>query len=162
MLTAESQALELEELEELEELDEEEELETHALHVPVLEVVDLPRALSNLHGVFSALCEDSGAPPELSQSGDALTLALDVRTVTVATEASALAEAVALDEDVEFIDEEPSDARTVVRNLEVLPIADASSADSCVELPEEVCTRPGSRSSSARRSARPLPLSCPR
>lgn len=130
--SAESQPLEL----------EEEELETHALHVPVLEALDLPPALGNLDGVLHGLCEDSGAPPELSQSSDALTLALDVRPVTVAMDASALAHAVALDEDVEFIDEELSDARTVVRNLDVLPIADASSGDGCVELPEEVCTRP--------------------
>ena len=122
---------------------EEEDLETRAIHVHAPEAVDLPPALSNLDGVLSALCENSALPPELSQSSGALTVALDVRPVSRATGAAELADAVALDEDVEFIDEEPSDALTVARNLDVLPIAQASaSGDSCVELPEEVCTRP--------------------
>jgi hypothetical protein len=122
--------------------EEEQDPETHAICVPVAEAVDLPPALSNLDGVLSSLCGDSPTPPELSPSSDALTVALDVRPVSVATPFE-LAHAVALDEDVEFIDEEPSDALTVARNLDVLPIADTSaSSDSCVELPEEVCTRP--------------------
>jgi hypothetical protein len=108
-----------------------------------------------LDGVISALSDDSGAPPETAQSSEALTVALEVRPVSFKAEAveprevvlgPAVAlddEASALDEDVEFFDEEPSDALTLARNVEAVPIAlPTSSEEACVELPEEVCTRP--------------------
>jgi hypothetical protein len=132
-------------------------LETPAIAVPVVaikaEVVDLPPALSNLDGVLSSLCDESDAALGESPSGAALTIALDVRAVNVAP--AVASETVLLDEDVEFIDEEPSDALTVARNIEVMPIPSASNAAHLVvDMPEEACTRP--EPVILRRSLRPL------
>jgi hypothetical protein len=107
-------------------------VEEHLENAPI----DLPAALSSLDGVVSAISEDD-APLAESPYSDALTVALDVRG------GSAEDDVIELDEDVEFIDEEPSDALTVARNVEVAPISMALVPEEArVELPEEACTRP--------------------
>jgi hypothetical protein len=102
--------------------------------------------LSNLDGVLSAVCAASYATPEDFEDlppSEALTIALDVRPMTVAVEAALLDEDVEFLDDVELVEEEPSDALTVARHLEVEPVAAfASPAPALVDLPEEACTRP--------------------
>jgi hypothetical protein len=98
------------------------------------ELVQLPPVLSDPNGVMRPLCGESNAPLDESPLSDALTIALDVCSV---------AETVLLDEDVEFLDQEPSEALTLARNIEVRPIAESAMAElALVELPEEACTKP--------------------
>jgi hypothetical protein len=100
-----------------------------------------------------ALGDESDAALEESPSGAALTIALDVRVAQVAPEVAS--ETVLLDEDVEFIDEEPSDPLAGACNIEVMPISSAPRAvRAVVDLPEEACTRP--EPVILRRSQRPL------
>ena len=109
-------------------------LETLAIALPTCEPL-APPAASDLDGVQSALCDQPYERVEESPLVDALTIALDLRAPSDG------AEIVLLEEDVEFIEEEPSDALTVARNIEVQPIA-VLLEDASVELPEEACTRP--------------------
>jgi hypothetical protein len=113
------------------------ELETCAIIVPV--PVELPPPSSNGEGALSTLSEDTETTPDASPVSGALTLAIDVCAAVDATPT----ESILLEEDIEFIDEEPSDALTVVRDIEVAPIAIANAAEQAlVDLPEEACTRP--------------------
>jgi hypothetical protein len=95
---------------------------------------------TSLDGVQSALGQENSAEclPDASPFSDALTVALDV--AALAEEAST--ELVLQDDDVEFLDEEPSDALTTVQGLAVAIAAPAVPEPLDVDLPPEACTRP--------------------
>ncbi|MEO8905074.1 MAG: hypothetical protein ABI488_21680 [Polyangiaceae bacterium] len=138
---------------------------TQEIHVAPAPAVDLA-LLPEWDAMLTALCQES---PELEpaleeQESDALTLALDVRAVSVAEPAPAPA----YEEDVEFddvdLESESAAAPTVVRDAPVGPVLHALVAapswvdledNALSEIPVEACTRP--EPVVLRRTMRPVP-----
>ncbi|MEO7034882.1 MAG: hypothetical protein ABI548_13315 [Polyangiaceae bacterium] len=134
--------------------------ETREIRVAPAPAVDLSFS-PQWNAMLNALCEES---PELEapdeQGSDALTIALDVRGVSVAPPA------LSYEEDVEFddvdLESESGTAPTVVRDAPVGPVLHALAAvwvdlddDALSEIPVEACTRP--EPVMLRKTMRPVP-----
>ncbi len=134
------------------------ESETHGIALLVREPIDLPPVADHVVSAPIPPCEVSHAVDEdllPSDASDALTIALEVCTNPAATGTAALDEDVEFLDDIELVDEEPSDALTQVRYIEVEAVGmSAMSEQRLVELPEEACTRP--EPVILRRALRPL------
>jgi len=102
----------------------------------------LPPALSSLDGIVTVANEEPAF--ELSPTSSAPTIALEL---------AAPAEVELSEDEIEIVEEDPNDALTLARNVEVLPASVESVAPS-VDMPADACTKP--EPVIVRKSLRPL------
>jgi hypothetical protein len=104
---------------------------------PVAVISGLPALSPELDAMLSALCIEPAEPEPLEES-DALTIALDVRSMSPVE----LALELEFDVDFEETESESGVAPTVVRDAPVAPIAALASDEPSADMPIEACTRP--------------------